>query len=133
MEQITFKKLTLEDNQLFSNFFKKFPPLSSELTFTNLYIWLNYRKIEFALHEEGLIILATTNKEKYFLPPVGFKDNKKIISTILEFGDKNNITKTIKRADENMINEIKDAGFKITEDRDNFDYVYKTEDLAFLK
>ena len=84
------------------------------------------------MYEEGLIILATTDKEKYFLPPIGFKDVKKIFSFILEFGEKNNITKTIKRVDENIINKIKDSGFKINEDRDNFDYLYKTEDLAFL-
>ena len=35
MEKLNFKKLTLEDNKLFTDFFKKHPPLSSELTFTN--------------------------------------------------------------------------------------------------
>ena len=132
MIDLKFKKLTLEDAKIFNDHFKKHPPLSSELTFTNLYIWQNYRQIEYALHDEGLIILATTSKEKYFLPPVGFRDKNKIISSILEFGEKNNITKSVKRADDNFINEIKDSGFQIKEDRDNFDYLYKTEDLAFL-
>ena len=32
-----------------------------------------------------------------------------------------------------IINSVKDTGLKIVEDRDNFDYVYNREDLAFLK
>ena len=133
MKKINFKKLTFNDKSLFDKYFEKFPPQISEYSFTNLYVWHKSRVIEYAQYEEGLVILATTNNEKYFLSPIGYKDNKKIIDFILEYGQKNNLTNTIKRVDEKIINSVKDTGLKIVEDRDNFDYVYNREDLAFLK
>ena len=133
MEKLNFKKLTLKDKPLFDKYFKKFPPQISEYSFTNLYVWQKSRIIEYTQYEEGLIILATTDDEKYFLSPIGFKDNKKIINYMLEYGQKNNITNTIKRVSEEIIKNIKNSGLNIIEDRDNFDYVYNREDLAFLK
>ena len=97
MKKLNFKKLTLNDKPLFDKYFEKFPPQISEYTFTNLYVWKKSRIIEYTQYEEGLIILATTNNEKYFLSPIGFKDNKKIINYILEYGQKNNITNIIKK------------------------------------
>ena len=90
MKKINFKKLTFNDKSLFDKYFEKFPPQISEYSFTNLYVWHKSRVIEFAQYNEGLIFLATTNNEKYFLSPIGFKDNKKIIDFILEYGQKNN-------------------------------------------
>jgi hypothetical protein len=133
MNKLNFKKLTLKDKTLFDHFFEKYPPLISEYTFTNFYVWQKSRIIEFAQYEEGIIILATTDNEKYLLSPIGYKDTKKIITFILEYAQKKNITNIIKRVDEKTIDSIKDLGLKIIEDRDSFDYLYNRDDLAFLK
>lgn len=133
MHELVFKKIAIEDKELFDKFFHEYPPNISEYTFTNLYVWKNSRQIEFSQYEEGLIILAHHENSKYFLPPIGFRDNKKTFDFLLNYGLKNNLTNSIKRADENYINQIKDLNVKITEEHDNFDYVYNTDDLAFLK
>lgn len=39
----------------------------------------------------------------------------------------------LKNASEEQITILKNLGYKIIEDRDNFDYVYKREELATLK
>lgn len=132
MEKINFKKLTLNDKTLFDEYFSKYPPIISEYTFSNLFVWQKSRFIEYAQYEEGLIILATTKEGKYFLSPIGYKDKNKIINFILEYAQKHNLTNTIKRVDEETINSIKNSGLKVIEDADNFDYVYSREDLAFL-
>lgn len=132
MEKLIFKKLNFEDKTLFDEYFCKYPPLISEYTFSNLFVWQNSRIIEYAQYEEGLIILATTKENKYFLSPIGFNDNKKIITLMLEYGQKYNLTNSIKRVDEETIDSIKNTGLKIIEDIDNFDYVYNRDDLAFL-
>jgi hypothetical protein len=133
MTKLAFKKLTIEDKNMFDKYFSNCHPEASEYTFTNLFVWRNSRSIEYALYEEGLIILAESDNKKYFMQPFGFKDQKKAIDFIINYGLKNNITNTIKRLDEKSIQLIKDTGLKIIEDIDNFDYVYNADDLAFLK
>ncbi len=133
MSGLSFKHISLEDKKLFDGFFCNFHPEISEYTFTNLFIWRKSRSIEYALHDDGLIILAGGDKGKYFLPPVGFHDKKKIIEYLLEYGLKHNITAGIKRLDESFAESLEGSGLKIAEDPDNFDYVYNTDDLAFLK
>ena len=132
MDEIIFKRLTLDDKDLFDDFFANYPPLISEYTFNNLYTWQHSRQIEFAEYEEGLLILANTKDGRYFMPPIGYKDNKRIITTLLEYGAKNEIN-ILKKADEILINSISELGLNVSEDIDSFDYVYNTEDLAFLR
>ncbi len=132
MKKLNFKKISIDDKKIINKYFNKYPPQISEYTFTNLFVWHKSRSIEFALYDEGLIILASSNDKKYFLPPIGFKDNKKIISFLLEYGQKYNLTNTIKRIDEQTISPLMNIGLKIIEDIDNFDYIYNRDDLAFL-
>ncbi len=131
MDNLKFKKLSLEDKPIIDKFFNDFPPDASEYTFTNLFVWRNSREIEYCLYNEGLILLARKKNEKFFMQPFGYLDNKKIIEFILNYGIKFNLANSIKKISENIISSIE--GFNIIEDRDNFDYLYKTDDLAFLK
>jgi len=133
MNILEFKELTIDDKPLFDKMFKKDPPNISEYTFANLFIWRNSRKIEYAEYEEGLIVFATLGKDKYFLPPIGYEDPKKAISKIIEFNKENKMAEYIKRVDNSMIEQIEDMKLEAIEDRDNYDYVYRADDLAFLK
>jgi len=130
--ELNFKDLTIDDMDIFNKFFKEHPPLISEFTFSNLFSWKNSRRIKYSLYNEGLIILAEQHGEYYFMPPVGFTDHKKIYSEIFNYALKNSIPAVFKRAGEDHASHLKDAGYKITEDPKNFDYVYNTDDLAFL-
>jgi len=132
MEKLEFKKITLEDKELFNKYFKEYPPQISEYTFSNLFAWQKSRQIEFCRYNDGLIIIATHHGEKYFMPPVGYNDFKGIISFLLDYGIKYNITDKIKRLNETQIAKLKDLGLNIIEDIDNNDYVYNRDDLAFL-
>jgi len=131
---LIFKNLIIDDSALFADFFKKFPPLISEYTFSNLFVWQKSRKIQYALYEEGLIILATQHGKSYFMPPIGFSDIKKIYFEIMNYAEKHNMPKIFKRVGENDINQLSgDKTLKITEDLNNSDYIYNTEKLAFLE
>ncbi len=132
--KLIFKNLTLEDNELFTGFFKKHPPLISEYTFSNLFVWHKSRKIQYALHDEGIIILAEQHGKSYFMPPVGFSDIKKIYTELFNYADMHNYPKIFKRVGESDIEHLSgEKSFKITEDPDNNDYIYNTEKLAFLE
>ncbi|OHD14576.1 MAG: hypothetical protein A2086_08025 [Spirochaetes bacterium GWD1_27_9] len=129
---LKFKKISIEDKSIFDKYFSSKEMQISEYTFTNLFIWRNTRQIEFCEYNGGLIILANYNNDKYFLPPIGFTDYKKIIFDLMEYAKKNNIPPVIKRLCEVKTNLLKDSGLDIIEDRDNFDYVYLSNDLAHL-
>ena len=46
------KDIGLLDKELFDNFFNKFPPKISELTFTNLYSWKDSKKTKFTEYKK---------------------------------------------------------------------------------
>jgi len=132
LDKLDFRELTIEDRLLFNTYFSKFDVEISEYTFTNLFLWKNSRIIKFAEYNNGLIILANQNNEKYFMPPIGFSDYGRIIKFLLDSGKAINCS-IVKRITESHYNSLKNLGLKIIEDRDSFDYVYASHDLAHLK
>ena len=40
---MTLRPLTLDDNQFVTEYLRRFPPVISELTFTNLFAWRHTR------------------------------------------------------------------------------------------
>ena len=92
MDLSTGKPIELTDKQLFDNYFQKYPPETSELTFTNLFMWRNYYNFLFLEYENHLIVfsrdfLKTRRKPinsdsmdyLYFFPPIGPAPDKIII------------------------------------------------------
>ncbi|MHA1457699.1 MAG: DUF2156 domain-containing protein [Promethearchaeota archaeon] len=139
------KEIKLEDKGLFDKYFQKFPPVTSEFTFTNLYMWRNFYGLNFIEWKDHLILFsrdifkkkkepASGNKNSlYFFPPVGPNPTEIIISLFKELKDlefhrvPEAITDTIQNsADYQSLN------LQILEDRDNWDYVYETENLRSL-
>jgi hypothetical protein len=130
---LSFNKISLESKEIFNKYFSKHQIEISEYTFTNLFAWRNTRTIQYAEFNGGFLILADNGREKYFMPPLGFEDYKEIVCFLLDYGIINNVADSIKRVCETRIKSIENSGLKIVEDRDNFDYVYASNDLASLK
>ncbi len=127
-----FKTISLEDKPVFDRFFSRYEPETSELTFSNLYIWRQSKNTRFAEWEEKLLIIAEQDKKSYFMPPVGipYDDRAKSLLSISKLtGDKI----PFRRVGEKLVENLPQDTFQSTEDRDHFDYVYLAEDLAFLK
>lgn len=122
--------LTLADNNLVSHYLHQYPPLISEHTFTNLFIWQPSRPIFFAELENSLIFLvrsaSQTNTYILFGPPVG---RIGIPDVFTAFAD--SIIGAVRIPDREVAN-ISAQPYVIQEDRDNADYVYRVEDLAGL-
>ena len=139
------KKIEITDKPLFDNYFLKFNPQISELTFTNLFIWRNHYDFLYIEHKNHLIIFSKSylNKWKkpqsdkrdviYFLPPIGPTPDKIIFEL---FETLNNIE--IHRVPEPIFNQIRESetlinfNLEFFDDRDNWDYVYNKEDLINL-
>ena len=140
VEIMIFKRLTIEDKNIFQKFIYPYKFLSCEYSFTTLYIWREACDICFTIHKGALIIKKTDFEGRYyFMQPLGYdKENlKEIIDALMDYKTENNMEYLFKDLDEQFMEEIRiiyddTHGIYIKEDRDNFDYLYETEKLIKL-
>jgi len=122
--------LTLSDNNLVSAYFQRYPPVISEHTFTNLFIWQPSRPIFFAELENSLVfcVRSAVKEDRYILfgPPVG----KVMIPDVFR-AFAGNLIGGVRIPDRDAEN-IAAAPYVIQTDRDNADYVYRVSDLSEL-
>ena len=130
-----FREIRIEDKHFIDDFLYHSPPSISEYTFTNLFIWHYYYHFLWCLWDDCICILAQPEEsEPYFMPPLCKTDFKERTLAFLNHLATNGITPTIRRVPEDMVNQFLSGEdhLHITLDRDNCDYVYRTEDLINL-
>ena len=123
-----FRLIDITDKPLVDEVFRVSPPKISEFTFTNLYAWRHIYK--FSLSDlNGSIILRTDEfAAPRFFTPIGKGDVKTAIEKILGYTGGSFMrvpdeTKTLFEGDDSS---------NFEPDPDNFDYIYRTEDLVKL-
>lgn len=129
-----FKPVELNDKHLFQDYLAKDPPLTSELTFTNLFMW---RKCNQTLwkEEEGclLIILRPDDKQPFGLPPFGPGDKAAALEKLAAYLTKVSTEPSIARVEKSFADRYVDEDrYSIVEDRDQSDYVYLAQNLIQL-
>jgi len=145
MDFSTAKEINLNDQALFNSYFQKFPPVTSEFTFTNLYMWRNFYNLNFIEWKEHLLLFsrdifkkkkepASGNKNSlYIFPPVGPNPTEIILSLFKELKDLefHRVPEVITNTFQNNA-DFQSLNLQILEDRDNWDYVYESENLRTL-
>jgi len=129
------KDLSLEDKSLFDLMFSRFPPVISEFTFTNLFIWRHAYLIKIFRMENFLCLSGEKDGNPFFFPPIGEGDMVKCYRRLLEsLRERGDIPK-IGRVPEETANRVdwESEGWAVEFDRDQSDYVYLTEDLIKLE
>lgn len=119
-------EITLGLREQIHPIFQTLPEGISEFSFANIYLFRethNYRISTFG--ENQLIILGNDDDTYFFMLPMGVPDKSTLESL---FGDFH----LMKAVNENQVKTLEDMGYTISEDRDNFDYLYSREDLAKL-
>ncbi|MCL2443503.1 MAG: DUF2156 domain-containing protein [Treponema sp.] len=109
----------------------------SEFTFTNLYLFRNKYNYRISRNGEdgGFIISGVqsgTNNEpekKFFMTPCDAPERETLESLFATHDYWKNISETVLSP---VREKLEEYGIKITEDRDNFDYLYYRNDLAEL-
>jgi len=129
-----FKSLEIEDKALFDRYFQEDPSETSEMTFTNLFMWrLHYRPKW--LEREGCILILFRPKDEsaYGLPPVGGGDKAKALATLCrEIGEVSGDVRICRAPESFVKNHVDLSLYDSLPDRDNSDYVYLTRDLIHL-
>jgi hypothetical protein len=132
-----FKPVELEDRELMSAHLWKYQPRTSELTFTNLFIWRSSFEWRWAVDGERLILHSVKDGQNpFFLPPIGPPPRAETALKILRWlrDERGLAGPRLERADSRFVAEISGvAGLEIEPCREHFDYVYRSEDLIALK
>ncbi len=130
-----FKDLSLKDKPLFDTLFTRFPPLISEFTFTNLFIWRHAYQIKISRLDRFLCLLSEKSKPSFFFPPIGEGDVVKYSRILLQYLNGRGIPSVIARVPEEVAarTDWKKEGLMTELDRDQCDYVYLTDDLIKLE
>lgn len=131
-----FKPVQLEDRNLLREIIWKYQPQTSEWTFTNLFVWRSHYGFQWSFHRNWLIVLVTAGPQApFFFQPIGPPSRLEVIQRCFrwlreEKGEKN---PRIERADQRLAEEIKGSKEYLIEPiRDQFDYVYRSQDLIQL-
>ena len=129
-----FKPIELIDKKVFTDFFTADPPLTSELTFTNLFIWRGrYEPLWQAREDCLLIILRPADEEPFGLPPVGPGNKGEALSYLLHQLEKVSQKPRICRVPKYFVERhVESISYRTVRDRDNSDYVYLSENLINL-
>jgi hypothetical protein len=127
-----FKPLSLKDRSLVDSFLRREQPVISEMTFANMYMWRMTEPVEVASMGNSLIFRGRRGEEVIYSPPVGADDKVQITKTLIEHSLEEGVPFLMKGVVEPLTSKLRREGFKLVPDRDNWDYVYLTSDLAEL-
>lgn len=145
MDLDSANEINLSDQALFDSYFQNYPPVTSEFTFTNLFMWRNFYGLNYIEWKEHLLLFSrdifkkkkepvSGNKDSlFFFPPVGPNPTEIIISLFKDLKDLefHRVPELITDAIQNNT-DYQSLNLQILEDRDNWDYVYETENLRTL-
>jgi hypothetical protein len=131
-----FRPIHLEDREIMEEIIWKYHPHTSEWTFTNLFIWRAHYGFQWSLYQDWLLVLSTAvPRGPFFLQPIGPPSRLAVVRKCLQWlreekGEKN---ARIERADRRLADEIKEAPDLVVEaTREQFDYIYRSQDLIQL-
>jgi len=130
-----FKDFSLEEKPLLEEAFLKFPPVISEFTFTNLFIWRQVYQLRIS-HLNGFIcLLSDKGDQSFFFPPIGEGDKVESFRSLLQDLKARGNSPKIARVPESMVTQIdwKENGMRVDLDRDQSDYLYLVKDLTKLE
>jgi len=129
-----FQQIEIRHKDLFDHYFKEDPPVVSELTFTNLFIWRHqYHPVWLETDDCLLIICRPEGLPPYGLEPVGPGDKGGALDMLLGYLNEITSESSIRKVSEKFVNTcVEPDRYYSVLDQDNCDYVYKAVDLIQL-
>jgi len=131
-----FKSVQLQDHDFIKEVLRKYGPQTSEWSFTNLFIWQSHYGFQWAMYRDWLIVVGRGQEDAtYALQPMGPPSRVEVTRILLEWlwEEKGELSARVERADQRIVSEIEGKkDFLVEPARDQFDYVYRSEDLIRL-
>ena len=131
-EFLEFRKLTFEDKALLEALFKMMQPQISELTFTNLYVWNETEPVQVSRHNKTTLLQRRIRDGKnVLLPPLTDEPIPAVLEDLRKAAVENRSEILLYGIDSKQAGQLS-ARYRVEPDRDNWDYVYLSSDLADL-
>ena len=132
-EFLESRKLTFEDKTLLEALFKEMQPQISELTFTNLYAWNEAEPVQLSRHNETALLQRRRIRDgkNVLLPPLTNEPIPTVLETLRKAAAENGSGLLLYGIDSKQAGQLS-ARYRVEPDRDNWDYVYLSSDLADL-
>jgi hypothetical protein len=105
--------------------FQGLPEGMSELTFAGLYLFRDAHRYRISRLGEGLYVVSGRDAEPFFMLPFGLP-SPEILGWLFDRH------KTMKAATAAQAEQLSRMGYKVWEDRDNFDYLYRRDRMSDL-
>jgi hypothetical protein len=131
-----FKPFTLADRDLIRDILWDYQAETSELTFTNLFMWQSHYGYQWTMaHDRLLVVAAGADGPPWALPPVGPPNRARLCREVLTWlrEERGVADPAIERADARLAAEVADSPDLVVEpERQHFDYLYRAADLINL-
>ena len=126
--------LTIQDRNLFYQYYKENPAKCSYLSFANLFLWKDAEEIHYFEYENHLVVTGKSiyNGERYFMMPLGGCLCSKLKAHLDEQFGKNYHIYGITHLDVETVRKNCGELFQIERVRDMDNYVYLQEKLCTL-
>lgn len=131
LEFSEFKPVSLDDRDLFLRQYRQYPQVHSDNTFANMVCWNHYANYRFADVDGAIVLSSTIDGVASFRPPIGPK-NPALLDDVIDLALREGGAAPLLVLDpvnEAWIREVY-PNLTLYPDRDYFDYIYRTEDLA---
>jgi hypothetical protein len=120
-------ELDLADRPLLEPHFREQRDGLSEMSFAGIYCFRESHGYRMGLMEDGTHVLAGSDKgAPFFICPFALPHADLLAELFRRFASMKLVTET-------QAGPLRQAGYEVTEDRDNFDYLYRREDLVALR
>jgi hypothetical protein len=120
-------ELELADRPLLEPLFRELRDGLSELSFAGIYCFRASHAYRIGRLADGTYLLVGADKGiPFFICPFGLPRADALPELFEQFS-------SMKLVTEAQAEQLRLAGYQVTEDRDNFDYLYRREDLAALR
>lgn len=117
--------LALDQRAQLHPLFQRLPEGMSELTFAGLYLFRDAHRYRISRLGEGLYVISGRDAEPFFMLPFGLP-SPEILGGLFDRH------KTMKAATAAQAEQLSRMGYRVWEDRDNFDYLYPRDKMADL-
>jgi hypothetical protein len=133
LEQGDFRPVTLEDREFFARHYARYPQTHSDNTFTNMVCWNHFAHYSFAFVEKNVILASTIGSLTRFRPPIGPR-NPALLRSLVRLASDLSDNEPIVLIDTDTARWMQETcpGLNLVPDRNHFEYVYRSDDLAQL-
>ena len=132
MVKLNFKRLSLEDKEEYDKYYQTGTEKSSDTSFINLWAWDNKYQTEIAFAENLCWLRFRKDDDYIYGPPLGDYKSVDWQKTFAQYLPKQVMFKSVTEELAKALQKVFGKNLEITEDRDNWEYLYNIADLVSL-